>query len=186
MKKTYILLLLMALLLGTGLAYGKYVTTTSASGNVTFTASLLKDGGTFLLQEHEVGRNVDGSYTLGTNTTTNGITYELIPGLDIPKDPHIVISGKNAIPALLTITVTDTTSGALTYTLEDCWRETGNTNEYIYSALVDGHYEPVEINLDYEKISIIKDNTVYVSQTLLKDGAPGKLEFTAKLTEITK
>ena len=185
MKKMYILLFLMALLLGMGMAYGKYVTTAPASGTVTFAVSLLEEGGIFLLQEHAVIRNHDGSYTLDTVTTTSGIVYELIPGLDIPKDPHIVISGKNPIPALLYLTVKDTTSSALTYTLEDCWKKTDEENVYIYSALVDGHYEPVAITSDYDKIPIIENNTVEVSQTLLSTGAPGKLEFSAELTEIT-
>lgn len=102
------------LLLGlVGFVSAKYVTTIEKEYTVTFTADLAE---TFVLQEHEAIRNDDGSYKLATqkNTTdgeekltTDGQSYELIPGLDIPKDPHIVITDKSEIPAYLYIEIVE-------------------------------------------------------------------------------
>jgi hypothetical protein len=90
-------------------AIGKYVTTVSVPGKVTFTAKL---AGSMVLQEHKAERNADGSYTLTEQIATadeNGYFngYDLIPGLDIPKDPHIVITGKTDVKAYLFVEVVE-------------------------------------------------------------------------------
>ena len=100
--------LVIPLLLGlVGFVSAKYVTTSEKEYTVTFTADLAE---TFVLQEHEAIRQPDGSYTLSTDDTKvkiSGQEYKILPGLDIPKDPHIVITDKSEIPAYLYIEIVE-------------------------------------------------------------------------------
>ncbi len=109
LRPRYLIVAALLLLLLLSGAVGKYVQTISKSGTVTFTASLAES---VVLQESVVERNADGTYGYkivdGNHTyTTTGQEYALIPGVDIPKDPHIVITGKTEIPAYLYIEIVD-------------------------------------------------------------------------------
>lgn len=176
-------LLVVALL---GFVIGKYVTTIESNNTVTFTATLAAD---VRLQESKVTRNEDGSYKTTDETITSGTQeYILIPGLDVPKDPHIVITGKTEIPAYLFIEVVDTTpNAALRYNLTDTWikttlrtpKVTGATL-YVYSK--DGT-SPTSIIEDHDKISILQDDTFYVDQSLKDGDSSNSLTFYAYLEE---
>ena len=86
------LLLVLTLLLLTliGYAVGKYVEDKTIDGRVIFTATLADE---VILQERTAQRQDNGSYKL-VAPMCGGNAYVLLPGLDIPKDPHIVIEGK--------------------------------------------------------------------------------------------
>ena len=133
--------LLIASLIGG--AIGKYITTISIPGKVTFTATLAEE---VLLQEHKASRNADGSYSLTDIIATadlngNYNVYELLPGLDIPKDPHIRVTGKTSIDAYLFVEVVekgdvDTDNKVITYAMDSGWLKlngvTGKNNGTVY------------------------------------------------------
>lgn len=111
------LTVLLASLAG-GAAYAKYVTDKQLSGSVTIKAEL----GTITLQEHNVVRNADGSYSLigvdedgncsaDEHTHSNGNSYIIIPGLDIPKDPYVTAT-VNAIPVYIFVEVVSKLDGS--------------------------------------------------------------------------
>lgn len=176
-----LLVLALALILAVGVAAGRYYTTVPLKGTVTFSASLAQS---VVVQEHVPQRNSDGSYSLTAGVTTNGVEYTLIPGLDVPKDPHIVITGKTAVPAYLYLVVEDSLDAAITYELDPCWQEV-KANVYVYCK--DG--TPVVIDqttAGLESVNIIKDQTVYVSQTLTQGEDSGDLVFSVVLKEVGK
>ena len=170
-----LLLLLAASLMGAAL--GKYSKKFQVYENsVQFTAELAES---MAIVESNPEKQASGEYTLASTKVTNAsLTYTLIPGLDIPKDPRIVITGKTQIPAYLYLTVTDTSHSAITYNLATCW-ENVQDNTYVYTGT---GTEPVQITGDIE-VPILADNRIYVSQTLLSSGEAGGISFSAKLTE---
>lgn len=143
-------------------AYAKYVTERSLTGTLTVTADI----GTVTVQEHKAVPQSDGSYTLSGETTTDGNTYSVVlPGLNLPKDPHVVISGVTAdIPVYVFIKVeTDTLPDTMTYELHDDWKPVDDyTDVYVYSD-TNG---PVQVT-ENQTIYILTNNEIVVSQKLL-------------------
>ena len=192
------LLIVLTLLLITlvTFAVGKYKSTVSFDGSFTFTASLADK---MILQEHVAERKTNGSYQLGA-AVVNGNTYKLIPGLDIPKDPHIIIEGKTPIQAYLYLEVVDTldtvTVGSnsvklVNYALTDDWEQVtktpicgaANATVYRYKTMLKADVP--------NAIYILKDNMVTVSQYVKSyDYTAGSdtdvLEFYAYLEETTE
>ena len=144
--------------------YAKYIKKTDFKGNtVTIQANLAE---VFTLTESKANRTEMGDYVLDTTTPVQNNQYVLMPGVDIPKDPTIKITGKTALPAYLYLEVVDNISDlAVTYSLADWWQllagVTGPNGGkvYVYNETVDGSTANMEVQL-------IKGNTVYVSQTL--------------------
>ena len=94
-------LLLAAVVITGNTVLGKYITEDAVHGTFTVSKRLASR---FALQEHKAVQGEDGSYTLDeTLVTTN--TYQLIPGLTIPKDPYISITDKTSIPAYIYVEV---------------------------------------------------------------------------------
>ena len=99
-------------------SYAKYIASAELSGKVTFQASLAE---AFRLTEHNALRGADGSYTLGSAEVTNN-TYMVMPGVDIPKDPALIVLNKTAVDAYLYAEVLETDLPAtVTYSVADTW-----------------------------------------------------------------
>ena len=174
----WLLILLVLLITLTAYVAGKYIKTISFSGSVTFTSSLASN---MVLQEHEAVQNPDGSYSLTANIV-NGNNYTLIPGQDIPKDPHIIITGKTQIPAYLYIEIESTLDAPVTYEVDTTkWtllKTDGNKSVYYYNNVLGAGFSE-------DPIYILKDNRVVVSQKLLSgsDAATDVLTIRAVLKE---
>lgn len=156
-----LLIVLTLVLLGLiGFASGKYVQDRSFDGKVTFKASLASD---VILQEHTAQRQTDGSYKLVEPFVSQN-TYYLIPGLDIPKDPHIIIEGKTPIEAYLFVEVVSSLDAPVTYSVDtSLWTKVDVTSKHggtVYRYMGEGFPE--------NPIYILSGNTVTVSQNLLK------------------
>lgn len=169
-----------------GFVFGKYITTIENNNVVTFTAELAD---LVELRESQVMRNEDGTYSKTNVMITNQTQeYILIPGLDVPKDPHIVIQGKSEIPAYLFIEVIDNTpNNALNYTLAKEWvestlRKPRNEGAKLYVYSSDGS-TPTEIVNNYEKIGILNNEVFYVNQGLKWGESSNALTFYAYLEE---
>ena len=181
-----LLLLLVLLVSLTGFAVGKYFRTLpSHSSQVTFTAKLADS---FVLRESKAEKQSDGTYKLSDTEykTDADKPYALIPGVYIPKNPHVIITGKSEIPAYLFIEVVDATpNNALVFSLTEKWIATtlkapqhGGT-VYVYST--DGS-SPAQITSDLT-VYILKGNIVEVRQTLLSGNKDNQLVFYAYLEE---
>ena len=183
-----LLILSLALVTLLGFAVGKYMTTITKKNTATFTVRRAQN---CELRESVIRQKDDGTYETTTQTIRSGTqNYTLLPGLDVPKDPHVVITGKTNIPAYLYVEVVDTTpNGALIYDLEDCWKSASKAPQhggtmYIYcTAAANGQKTPAEITED-KTVYILKDNTVTAGQKLLHGDANNTLAFYAYLEEI--
>lgn len=90
-KKT--LTIAIALVLVVALAVGAtYAYLTASSGPVknTFVVGGAVANGDLKLFEHVANKNADGSYTLGSDTTTSN-AYTVMPGVNLPKDPTVTV-----------------------------------------------------------------------------------------------
>ena len=182
-----LILLTLLLIALTTFAVGKYITTISVHNTVTFTAELAED---VVLVESKITRKADGTYETTAETVTSGTQeYILIPGLDVPKDPRVVITGKTSIPAYLYIEIVDHThNSALRYELTDSWitpaakdpEHSGTV--YVFST---DKAKPAKITSNPGEIYILKDNLFYVDQALLSDVGANSLTFYAYLIEAT-
>ena len=158
-----------------GYVYAKYIKNETIKGHLTISADI----GTIVLQEHEAVRQTDGSYIL-TDTVVTSNTYTLIPGLDIPKDPHVVITKPDALPVYVFVEVVDGlgANSGISYDLAG-WTElvgvTGPNGGKIY------YYNTIIVN--DQTIYILSNNTVYVSQKLDKNATDLGLTFYASMKQ---
>lgn len=193
-------LFLMLIILLTGITAAKYIQTISLSNTVTFKANLATE---FLLQESKALHQEDGSYQLSATETVTGesLAYTLLPGVNIPKDIHIVISGKSEIPAYLFIEVVDSTANPyISYQLLTNKNETESLEDdtpfwipsdiqpprhngvvYVYSE--DG-MTPAEITSDMTAY-ILENNLISVNQNLRLGEESNLLTIHAYLIEAT-
>lgn len=146
--------------------HAKYVRKVSLNGSVEF-ASELAQGIT--LDESKAEITDSGRYELKSERVSAN-SYKVMPGVNIPKDPKITITGKTGIPSYLYVKVEkEDIPDTVTYSLNDKWQELdGIEDVYVYTG--DNFDEPIEI---------LKDNILKVSQTY--DGEEFGLDFTAYL-----
>ena len=168
-----LLLLLLTALMGS--AVGKYKKTDTKTGNVQFTAELATN---LILLEHKAVKQDDGRYILDEKDTVTENSYILIPGLDIPKDPYVIIEGKSPVPAYLFVEITSTLDAPVSYEIDDAnWKEIksdGSKKVYCYTG-----------EIGTGSINILKYKSVTVSQNLLSnyDDAQDVLTIRAILKE---
>ena len=206
-----VVILLLALLIGMiGLASAKYTQTISINGKITFSARLADS---IAVQEHKAVRQADGTYVLHDGSTkpgseetypneiVNSNAYTLIPGVYIPKDPHIVISGKTPIEAYLyieivdkldTVTIDGKSVKLIDYSVENCWEESAafaakhGGKVYVYTG---SDNTPYKLNsTPADPIYILENNQVTVSQyvksyNITADSDQDTLSFYAYLVE---
>ena len=162
-----------------GSAVGKYIYTETLSASVTFSAEMAKN---VVLQESKANRLPDGSYEL-TEAVVKDNTYTLIPGLDVPKNPHIIITEKSPVEAYLFVEVVEDLpgTGTITYSMASGWKELAVSGKhggkvYVYNKVLDE-------NTTADPIYILKDNLIYVSQNLLGSLTSEVMTFYACLGE---
>ena len=128
---------LLVCLLSLTYVYAKYVREVPLEGEVIISGQLATK---LELFESAVKRQTDGTYKLLDTEVTESQSYILMPGVDVPKDPQIRITGKTAIPGYLFVEVVDSSLPAkVTYTMADCWLDTSLTGAnggtvYVYAS----------------------------------------------------
>jgi hypothetical protein len=155
-------------------AVAKYIKDIPFTGNVTFKADLVEN---FTLTETKAERQTNGTYILSGEQVTQN-TYILMPGVDVPKDPKITITGKTAVPAYLYVEVLESKNfpDEVTYTMAEGWLPLeGVPNVYYYETPITG--TPAALT-----ISILKNNTLTVSDQLPR-GSTGTLSFHAYMAQ---
>lgn len=188
------LLAVLVIGLSVGLSSAKYKTEKVMQGNVKFTAELAKK---IEVVEHKVTRQEDGSYTMDPAATSSANDYMLMPGVDIPKDPYVVVTGKTSIPAFLYVEIVESTDfpEKVTYVTTDDWSLVKDTNGNPVAGLNGGKvyvYNTQLTNantLDSTQFQVLKadanGNTLTVSQNLPR-GTSAKLDFYAYICQVVE
>lgn len=171
--RVVLLILLVALLIGLiSFVDAKYADTISYRGKITFSAKLAEN---VELRESQIVRQADGIYeTTGTTVTNTTQNYKLVPGQDVPKNPHIIIEGKTKIPAYLYVEIVDTLDTVeigeeevklIDYAVTSDWGPAGSSLQkhggtvYRYQGGI-----LTNTNTPTEPIYILQDDKVTVSQ----------------------
>lgn len=144
-----------------------YLTATAEGGPVvnTFVASkaLINDDGAFLIEEHQAVKQSDGSYTLNETSVVQANTYELKPGVDVPKDPYVTLTGKNEVPAYLYLKVYDGLNENVDWYIDSTnWRYTLKSGDYKVYVYAPDLYNPEPLTFDVSNVNIIQDKTILV------------------------
>lgn len=107
-----------------------YLTATTDTVTNTFAAQGLIDAENFDLKEHKAVADATnpGTYTLNDEEVTSN-DYDVVPGIDLPKDPFVRVKALKA-NAYLFIEVVDTTPNTLTATIDSAWQDTGVTGKH--------------------------------------------------------
>ena len=170
-----LIILTLLLIILTSFAVGKYITAFEGyDATVTFSAHLATN---MEILEHP--HSGYGVYALKTGEdpihTSAAGSYAMMPGVDIPKDSYVKISGKTDIPAHLRIEVSSN-NPAVSWTINDAyWKE--KDGAYFYWDTEND--VPKEITADLDKIYIFKGNEIIVSDSLLENGH-GEFEINIK------
>ena len=194
-----LIILVLVLLALTTFAVGKYIKTMEHSGTVSFTVRLASN---LEIWEHQVQRNSDGTYSLDRNTPVHENDYVLIPGLDVDKDPYVLISGKTDIPAYLYVEIVTATIDSyagkplITYTPANGWKVSnkeplhgGAVYEYVGNG--DSALALTSANTPKDGIYLLADNKIYVSQHAkyadnTQNGDTDVMQIYAYLVEVTE
>ena len=114
-----------------------WLTAQTATVTNTFTsAELFSENGSFTLWEHKAEDNDgDGVYTLDSSTKVTSNSYNILPGVNIPKNPTVDVEGLEE-HAYLYIKVTSTLPTGLSYSIDSTnWTAlTGYNGVYVYTG----------------------------------------------------
>ncbi len=145
----------------------KYVRKVNLKGSVEFSSELAQG---ITLNESKANITDSGKYELDTSQKVLENSYKVMPGVNIPKDPAIKVTGKTGVPSYLFIKVEEKDiPDSVVYSLCDHWKKLDNSdNVYVYT----------NDNFNSE-IKIIEDDILIVSQQY--NGEAFNLDFTAYL-----
>lgn len=101
-----------------GVSYAKYRTTSLLTGQLQYTNQLAQS---FVLTQKDRTVDPDGAYRADANTVQQ-VEYFLIPGITLPQEPSLQITGKTEIPAYLYVEVqAENLDAKLSYRLTGDW-----------------------------------------------------------------
>lgn len=177
-KKILLGVLAMALVCTLSVAGTLAYLTTRTTQDVTNTFMAAGGGklvdGTFKVEEHKAVKQADGRYLLkdgvqlGETESVTENTYEVLPGVDLPKDPYITITDKTTAEAYLYVEVKDETGEVLEWEIDDTnWQEltsvTGKNGGQIYVYASNGTATILNGEPEDYTVNILKDKQVTVS-----------------------
>lgn len=94
----------------------------------------------FSIKEHGLTKDDFGKYTLNTAEITTGNTYDVVPGVTLPKDPYVELKRTSDAPAYLFVEVVNEAPAAFKFDIDDTnWKSLGikgknNGDLYVYST----------------------------------------------------
>lgn len=169
-KKT--LTIAIALVLVVALAVGAtwaYLTATSGPVTNTFVAGKLFDQGGIKLQEKAVTQKADGTYEIAADAAwqDTGIEYVVQPGVDLPKQPAVHVTGLTA-KAYLFVGVKGETMDGFSWSVDaDIWSPLMKDNAQVEK---DGYKIWVlKADVANDSYNILTDNKVTVGKDLNPD-----------------
>ena len=169
-KKT--LTIAIALVLVVALAVGAtwaYLTAQSGPVTNTFVAGKLFDQGGIKLQEKAVTQKADGTYEIAADAAwqDTGIEYVVQPGVDLPKQPAVHVTGLTA-KAYLFVGVKGETMDGFSWSVDaDIWSPLMKDNAQVEK---DGYKIWVlKADVANDSYNILTDNKVTVGKDLNPD-----------------
>ena len=190
--KVITLVLAFVLVIGASIS-GTLAWLTAKTGEVknTFTsAELFGSEGGLTLTEQKASANSDGTYTLTSETTTNGNAYNILPGVDIPKDPMVSVTNLEE-SAYLYIKVTENLPSGLTYEIDSrYWAVLDNTNYpgiYVYkgASAANNVISASDSNMKTFTAPILAGNKITVAGTYDGTSDDLSLAFEAYMVQAT-
>ncbi len=164
-----------------GVVSAKYIKQVQTPEKITVSAKLAEDIKVF---EHVVTRQSDGSY-ITAEETTDAQAYVLMPGVDVPKDPTVIITGYTGMPAYVFVKIESDlpapgTDGVkeIDYTVDSTWTALGETYPGVYYKTIgidDASNGVVEIP--------VLSGDLVVSEKLQRPQGPFSLSFTAYIAQ---
>lgn len=188
MKKktlTIAIALVLVVALAVGATYAYLKSTTGTITNTFVAGKLFDQGGGIKLQERAVTKNDDGTYVIAENAAwqDEGITYVVQPGVDLPKQPAVKVSGLDT-QAYLFVGVKGETTDGFTWSVDTAkWSPLMNGDTQVEN----GGYKIWVLTNDVKNGSydILTGNTVTVGKDLDPDTlAPANnIEFQAYICQ---
>ncbi len=168
-----------------GYVSAKYVQQIGVKGSFKVSATLAKSIEIF---EHKAERQTDGSYKLG-DAEVSANKYELMPGVDVPKDPTVRIKGYTGMPAYAFIRLeNENFPSTVTYRVDtDKWTPLGTGYNNVWYKTLDpanGTEYPTDIEMTILEKIVDNEYELQVSQNLPR-GTDVSLSFTAYLVQRT-
>lgn len=180
MNKKKVLLSVLALILVCALSITGTLALMKMNTTTPVTNTFIAAGGGKLaeeltLTEHLVAADVNGDYFYvdKTDATQEAATdadkvvvqknsYTVMPGMTLPKDPTITITGKTEAPAYLYVEVVGALNGAYQWEMAEGWTEIANLTGVNGGKVY--HYNTILTNAAGEPTSfpIIKDNEITI------------------------
>lgn len=188
MKKktlTIAIALVLVVALAVGATWAYLISTTGTITNTFVAGKLFDQGGGIKLQERAVTKNDDGTYVIAENAAwqDEGITYVVQPGVDLPKQPAVKVSGLDT-QAYLFVGVKGETTDGFTWSVDTAkWSPLMNGDTQVEN----GGYKIWVLTDDVKNGSydILTGNTVTVGKNLDPDTlAPANnIEFQAYICQ---
>ena len=161
----------------------------------TFTSAELFGNPTndFTLWEYQADLGENGKYTLNTNKKVEGNAYDILPGVNIPKNPTVdVVNLEEYAYLYIKVTGLPMTTG-LRATIEDSnWKALDTTEYpgvYVYSgSYADASSHVIKATDEGKKTftaTILKDNQIEVSDTYADKSDNISLSFQAYMVQAT-
>ena len=185
-RKTKLIIVASALLLTAVLAViggsvaAKYIKEQQIPGKIKLEAELAES---IEVYEHVPSRQTDGTYVLSdTDETKTGYEYVLMPGVDVPKDPTVRVTGYTGIPAYLFVKVEGTMPATVTYAVDTAkWTALGTDYPGVwYTTLGASDAGDVEVPVLAE---VVTGCQLQVSDALPREST-GSLSFKAYIGQI--
>lgn len=165
-KKT--LTIAIALVLVVALAVGAtwaYLTAKTGPVVNTFTAGGAVNQSDLELFEHVANQKNDGTYALGEATTTEGNSYVVMPGVNLPKDPTVnVKAASGAYYLFVEVTKGNKVDGdTLGYTVDGSkWINLNIDGREVYAYTADGQ-TPAILNAPVSNAHVLTGDKITVS-----------------------
>ncbi len=112
-----ILAVVVAVAIISGTVIAKYTNEKSVSGKIKVSAELAEAVELF---EHKAQKQDGGDYALDTSEVTAN-DYVIMPGVDIPKDPTVRITGYTGLDAFLYVEVVEDLPDTVLYEVDEAW-----------------------------------------------------------------
>ncbi len=177
---TLLLLTLLSVWLICGL-FAKYTVSETGSDSARIAAM-----GTVAVQEHKAVLLTDlekmaggnTNYALDTTDTVSKNTYTAVPGIVIPKDPFIVLDGKNEVACTLYLEVVDGNNKYAEFEIGDEWKESDEF-EAQHEGTIYVYKETIAAKGDTKITGILKNNQIRIIDTYAnkKDTTINENEF---------
>jgi len=191
-----LLMTVIAITIVVGVVSAKYVTERHIPGKITIKADLAKEIEVF---EHTISGNPD-VYELTTEETTQGNTYRLMPGVDVPKDPYVRIKGYTGVNAYVYVElISDADPTYVSFSLSDKWVKLASIadgrNIYYYTGtlqaadlieleILDGKGLTVNYGLPRATDAFIKFDAFIAQRTNDASAADAAAVFNANFTPV--